>query len=192
LKLGDKTAARWLSPIAPFPISDDGIEYPSLEHFIGAMKYKVATNQPNKAPQIFGSEGSIHQAMLRKKLSKEIGGKTLTEDELFDLYKEEMEAIRAATKPAGFKVQKATYDESAWAANRKDVLLEGLKQRWENDARFRRIVEAARNQGKHLLYYTGATGTSDLGGVYRPKEKKIEGDNLLAKLIMELAGFPGA
>ena len=192
LKLGDKTAARWLSPIAPFPISDDGVEYPSLEHFIGAMKYKVATNQPNKAPQIFGSEGSIHQAMLRKKLSKEIGGKTLTEDELFDLYKEEMEAIRAATKPAGFKVQKATYDESAWAANKRDVLLEGLKQRWENDARFRRIVEAARNQGKHLLYYTGATGTSDLGGVYRPKEKKIEGDNLLAKLIMELGGFPGA
>jgi predicted NAD-dependent protein-ADP-ribosyltransferase YbiA (DUF1768 family) len=192
LKLGDKTAARWLSPIAPFPISDDGVEYPSLEHFIGAMKYKVATNQPNKAPQIFGSEGSIHQAMLRKKLSKEIGGKTLTEDELFDLYKEEMEAIRTATKPAGFKVQKATYDEGAWAANKRDVLLEGLRQRWENDARFRRIVEAARNQGKHLLYYTGATGTSDLGGVYRPKEKKIEGDNLLAKLIMELAGFPGA
>lgn len=192
LKLGDKTAARWLSPIAPFPISDDGVDYPSLEHFIGAMKYKVATNQPNKAPQIFGSEGSIHQAMLRKKLSKEIGGKVLTEDELFDLYKEEMEAIRAATKPAGFKIQKATYDESAWAANKRDVLYEGLKQRWENDARFRRIVEAARNQGKHLLYYTGATGTSDLGGVYRPKDKKIEGDNLLAKLIMELAGFPGA
>jgi predicted NAD-dependent protein-ADP-ribosyltransferase YbiA (DUF1768 family) len=192
LKLGDKAAARWLSPIAPFPISDDGVEYPSLEHFIGAMKYKVATNQPNKAPQIFGSEGSIHQAMLRKKLSKEIGGKVLTEDELFDLYKEEMEAIRAATKPAGFKIQKATYDESAWAANKRDVLLEGLKQRWENDARFRRVVEAARNQGKYLLYYTGATGTSDLGGVYRPKEKKIEGDNLLAKLIMELAGFPGA
>jgi predicted NAD-dependent protein-ADP-ribosyltransferase YbiA (DUF1768 family) len=192
LKLGDKTAARWLSPIAPFPITDDGVEYPSLEHFIGAMKYKVATNQPNKAPQIFGSEGSIHQAMLRKKLSKEIGGKMLTEDELFDLYKEEMEAIRAATKPAGFKVQKATYDEGAWAANRRDVLLEGLKQRWENDARFRRIVEAARNQGKYLLYYTGATGTSDLGGVYRPKDKKIEGDNLIGKLIMELAGFPSA
>ena len=192
LKLGDKTSLRWLSPIAPFPISDDGVEYPSLEHFIGAMKYKVATNQPNKAPQIFGSEGSIHQAMLRKKLSKEIGGKTLTEDEMFDLYKEEITAIAAATKPAGFKIQKATYDESAWAANKRDVLLEGLRQRWENDARFRRIVEAARNQGKHLLYYTGATGTSDLGGVYRPKEKKIEGDNLLAKLIMELAGFPGA
>jgi predicted NAD-dependent protein-ADP-ribosyltransferase YbiA (DUF1768 family) len=192
LKLGDKAAIRWLSPIAPFPISDDGVEYPSLEHFIGAMKYKVATNQPNKAPQLFGSEGSIHQTMLRKKLSKEIGGKVLTEDELFDLYKEEMTAIAAATKPAGFKIQKATYDEGAWAANKEDVLLEGLTQRWENDKRFRHIVEEARNQGKYLLYYTGATGTSDLGGVYRPKEKKIEGDNLLAKLIMKLAGFPGA
>ena len=190
LKLGNKNAIRWLSPIAPFPITDDDVEYPSFEHFIGAMKYKVATNQPNKAPQIFGSEGSIHQAMLRKKLSKEIGGKLLTEDELFDLYKEEMEAIRAATKPAGFKIQKATYDESAWTANKKDVLLEGLTQRWEKDTLFRRVVEATRNQGKYLLYYTGTTGTSDLGGVYRPKEKKIEGDNLIGKLIMGLAGIP--
>ena len=192
LKLGDKNASRWLSPIAPFPITDDDVEYPSLEHFIGAMKYKVATDKPNKAPQLFGSEGSIHQAMLRKKVSKELGGKVLSEDELFELYKEEMTAIASATKPAGFKLQGAKFDEGAWSANKRDVLLEGLGQRWTNDARFRRIIEAARTQGKYLLYYTGAIGTSDLGGVYRPKDKKIEGENLIGKLIMELAGFPSA
>ena len=192
LKLGDKNASRWLSPIAPFPITDDGVEYPSLEHFIGAMKYKVATDKANKAPQLFGTEGSIHQASMRKKLAKELGGKVLTEDERFDLYKEEMAAINAATKPAGFKQQGAKYDEGAWSANKRDVLMEGLGQRWNNDARFRKIVEAARNQGKYLLYSVGTTGTSDIGGIYKPKEKRIEGDNLIGKLIMELAGFPSA
>ena len=192
LKLGDKNASRWLSPIAPFPITDDGVEYPSLEHFIGAMKYKVATDKANKAPQLFGTEGSIHQASMRKKLAKELGGKVLTEDERFELYKEEMAAINAATKPAGFKQQGAKYDEGAWSANKRDVLMEGLGQRWNNDARFRKIVEAARNQGKYLLYSVGTTGTSDIGGIYKPKEKRIEGDNLIGKLIMELAGFPSA
>jgi predicted NAD-dependent protein-ADP-ribosyltransferase YbiA (DUF1768 family) len=192
LKLGDKNASRWLSPIAPFPVTDDGVEYPSLEHFIGAMKYKVATDKANKAPQLFGTEGSIHQASMRKKLAKELGGKVLTEDERFELYKEEMAAINAATKPAGFKQQGAKYDEGAWSANKRDVLMEGLGQRWNNDARFRKIVEAARNQGKYLLYSVGTTGTSDIGGIYKPKEKRIEGDNLIGKLIMELAGFPSA
>ena len=192
LKLGDKNASRWLSPIAPFPITDDGVEYPSLEHFMGAMKYKVATDKANKAPQLFGTEGSIHQAMMRKKLAKELGGKVLTEDERFELYKEEMAAINAATKPAGFKQQGAKFDEGAWSANKRDVLMEGLGQRWNNDARFRKIVEAARNQGKYLLYSVGTTGTSDIGGIYKPKEKRIEGDNLIGKLIMELAGFPSA
>ena len=70
--------------------------------------------------------------------------------------------------------------------------MEGLGQRWTNDARFRRVVEAARTQGKYLLYGVGTTGTSDIGGIYKPKEKRIEGDNLIGKLIMELAGFPSA
>jgi hypothetical protein len=52
LKIGDKYAQRWLAPGAPFEIADPvepTKKYPSVEHFMAAMKYKVATDKPGLA-----------------------------------------------------------------------------------------------------------------------------------------------
>ena len=48
LKIGDKGAARWLAPMAPFPIPDpeDAAQiYPSMEHYIAGMRLKLASNK---------------------------------------------------------------------------------------------------------------------------------------------------
>ena len=60
LGLEDNGAARWLAPSAPFPIKDkDGdreIVYPTMEHYIGGMRAKLATNKPELAETIFSRE----------------------------------------------------------------------------------------------------------------------------------------
>jgi hypothetical protein len=48
-------------------------------------------------------------------------------------------------------------------------------------------VEAAKQQGKTLLFYTGSA-SSEYGGK-QTKEKYLEGQNKLGKAIMKIAGF---
>ena len=88
------------------------------------------------------------------------------------------------------KKYKSVIDETAWIGKREEVIREGLRQRWETDRRFRKIVEKARDLGKTLLYYTpGAKKTSNLLGGVRKSNGTIEGGNMIGKIIMELAGF---
>ena len=68
-----------------------------------------------------------------------------------------------------------------------DLLKEAVRQRWEKDARFRTIVEAAKQQSKTLLFYTGSA-SSEYGGK-RTQEGYLEGENKLGKAMMEIAGF---
>lgn len=190
LKINDKGSTRWLAPYAPFPIMDGDVRYPSLEHYIAGMKYKLATDQPQLAPSIFGSEGTIHQKFVRQELIMSQGGKKqLSEEERQPLLLEEMKEVKNALRPGNIKKYRAIFDETTWAKVKDDILKQGLTQRWEKDARFRKIVEAARTQKKYLLFYTGPTGTNDLGGVRRP-DGKIEGENKVGKMIMELSGYP--
>ena len=96
--------------------------------------------------------------------------------------------MRDAIRPSAFKKYKSTFDEAAWATQKDDILMEGLRQRWETDARFRKIVEAVRDKGKTLLYYAPGSNSSNLGGV-RKNSGVIEGGNKMGQMIMELAGF---
>jgi hypothetical protein len=48
-------------------------------------------------------------------------------------------------------------------------------------------VEAAKQQGKYLLFFTGSS-SSEYGGK-RTKEGYLEGENKLGKMIMKVAGF---
>ena len=195
LKINDKGAGRWLAPFAPFPIQDPldaTVKYPTLEHYIAAMRYKVATDKPALAASIFGEDGTIHQKFLRDRQAATQGGKKpLTEEQDFELLRQEMVEVRAATRPQNIKKHRALLDESLWASQKDALLFEGLKQRWDRDQRLRMIVEAARSQEKYLLYYTGPTGTSDLGGVRR-SDGAIEGENKVGRILMQLAGYPGA
>ena len=196
LGIKDPGAGRWLSLNAPFPIIDkdeDGTEvkYPSLEHYMAAMKYKKATNKPELARSIFSQEGSIHQDFESKRLIETQAGKRpLTEERDAELLKEEATRVKSETTAQKMKLYRATYNEPAWAAAKDDVLRDGLTQRMTRDARFKRAVEAARNKGKYLLYYTGPSGASELGGVRKTQTGMIEGENKVGRFIMQLANFP--
>ncbi len=193
---GDVTDARWLAPIAAFPIKDGAVEYPSLEHYIAAMKYKYGAMKPDGSKiadstyiNLFSTEGKIHQdAKLRELRASAAGSVTLDEATKGKLMKEESDEIQKQLKASGFKKNKVIFNEANWAAKEDEVLREGVRQRWERDARFRRIVEKMRDKSKYLLYYTGAGGMSDYGGIRR-MNKKIDGTNKLGKLIMEFAKY---
>jgi hypothetical protein len=180
--------ARWLSPIAPFPISDqNGIEYPSMEHYLAGMKYKLATNQSEIGLSYFSTNGSIHQDRLIKEQTMTAQGTKELSTEVFqELLMEELAQIKSKLTPAVLK--KYGYDESKWITVLEEILHMGLKQRWDRDKRFHTIVEAAKKKGQTLLYYTGPKAGSELGGK-RTAQGYIDGKNLMGKIIMELAGF---
>ena len=189
LNIKDPGAARWLALSAPFPIKDGGEEYPTVNHYLAAMKYKVATNKPELAADLFGSKGTLHTKYLRIREQISSKHKSLKESEDQELLRSEAADVADAALPKTIKRYKATYDEAKWLAHKDDALKEALTQRWKHDARFRKIVEAARTQGKYLLYYTGSSTLSSFGGIRRD-DGRIEGENQVGTLIMELAGYP--
>ena len=188
-------AQRWLAPGSPFAIQDPdprsaGERYPSMEHFLAAMKYKVATDKPNLAQSIFGPDGTIHQKFLRQKQAEigvGAGAKPLTEAREAALLTEELKEIHAESRLAAMKKWKAKFDEPKWNSVKEELLENAVKQRWDKDARFHTIVEAAKQQGKYLLFFTGSS-SSEYGGK-RTKEGFLEGENKLGKAIMKVAGF---
>jgi mRNA (guanine-N7-)-methyltransferase len=193
LKIGDKTALRWISPGTPFSIYDPATPsetYPSIEHFLAAMRYKVATDKPGLAQALFGQHGTIHQKFLTQR-SAEIGvgagAKPLSDDRDAKLLVDEMKEIHDEMRGVAMKKWKAKFDESKWSSVKDDLLKEAVRQRWEKDARFRTILEAAKQQGKFLLFYTGSA-SSEYGGK-RTQEGYLEGENKLGKAIMTAAGF---
>jgi predicted NAD-dependent protein-ADP-ribosyltransferase YbiA (DUF1768 family) len=192
LGINDKTAGQWLAPTAPFPIEDPedaDVVYPSLDHYMAAMRYKVSSDKPELAASIFGRDGSIHQSILRKRLLLSEGGKKpISEAMDKTLLKEEAIKVREEIRPSAFKKYKATFNEAEWAIKKDEIIREGLRQRWETDARFRKILEAARDKGKTLLYYTPGANSMNLGGV-RKNSGAIEGENRIGRIMMDLAGF---
>ena len=195
LRIGDKLAQRWLAPGSAFPISDPdprsaGETYPSMEHFLAGMKYKVATDKPSMAQSLFGSQGTIHQKFLRQKQAEigvGAGAKPLTEAREAALLVEEMKEIHQESRQVAMKKWKAKFDEPKWDSVKDELLENAVQQRWSKDARFHKIVEAAKQQGKHLLFFTGSA-SSEYGGK-RTKEGHLEGENKLGKAIMKVAGF---
>lgn len=188
LKIGDKGAARWLAPAAPFPIvdpTDSKVVYPSIEHFLAAMRFKLASNKPLIASTYFSRLGEIHQK-FNKQREIEKAEKKFTEDRDFDLLREESEAVKRAQLAGALKTYGATIDDAKWTSIKQEMLHEAVKQRIEKDARLRKIIDAAREKYKYLLYQVKAIG-NDLGGKRRA-DGHIEGENRYGKMLMTLAG----
>ena len=203
LKIKDKFAGRWLALTAPFAIEDvtDKKKYPTVEHYIAAMRFKLATNKPEKSWTVFGEEGSIHQSFIRRRLvlmesdgvtDPKTGIKSLPEAREYELIKEESAEVKAAMKPAVMKREKVVLDEGKWSSLENRVLMDALRYRWLNDARFHKIVEAARNAGKTLVYYTPGASSSDLGGAFNKATGRITGENTVGKMIMSLGNWPAS
>ena len=195
LRIGDKTAQRWIAPGSPFPIQDPdprsaGETYPSTEHFLAAMRYKVASDKPGLAQSLFGSQGTIHQKFLRQRQAEigvGAGAKPLTDVRDTALLVEELKEVHTEMRAAAMKKWKAKFDEGKWNSVKDELLENAVQQRWTKDARFRTIVEAAKQQGKYLLFFTGSA-SSEYGGK-RTKEGYLEGENKLGKSMMKVAGF---
>jgi predicted NAD-dependent protein-ADP-ribosyltransferase YbiA (DUF1768 family) len=188
LKIGDQDAGRWLAPSAQFPIKDD-FEYPSVEHYLAAMKYAQASNKPNLGKELFAMDGTIHQEFQRKRATETAqGSRTLSPEREHELLKEERNRVNEEVSAAGFKKYRATFDDGKWLTIKDSILEKALTYRWENDARLRKIIEAAKVKGLYLLFYTGAGSGSDLGGK-RTGAGLIDGENKVGKILMRLAGF---
>jgi predicted NAD-dependent protein-ADP-ribosyltransferase YbiA (DUF1768 family) len=190
-KIGDPEAARWLAPSSPFPIMDGDVIYPSVEHYIAGMKYKLATNKPELASKIFSQEGEVHQSFLRTRATESAqGARALSAQRDQELLKEERKKVLEESNPgtSGMKKYRVTFDEGKWFGVKDGVLRDALTQRWEKDERMRRILTAVKAKGLVLLYYTGPGSGSDLGGK-RTSEGYIDGENKVGKILMELAGW---
>jgi hypothetical protein len=157
------------------------------------MKYKYGSNFPQLAVSLFSSaQGNIHAKYLRKHSAEAKGGK-LPLNKYWKLLAEEKEEVllesSVTQKNEGMqKYEGLVFNEGAWFQEKDRILELAIRQRWEKDARLRKIVEAIRNKGKLLLYYTGDRPGSELGG-YLTKFKLIDGENKVGILLMKIAGF---
>jgi predicted NAD-dependent protein-ADP-ribosyltransferase YbiA (DUF1768 family) len=194
LGIDDPGAARWLAPTARYPIEDpeDKTVYPTIEHYLAGMRLKRASNRPELAQSLVSREGSIHQAFLNERLAlinPQTGKISERDDE--SLLDSEIARLKLAMKVSSLsKTYGAVIDEARWSTIKDEVLEDAITQRWTKDARFRRIVEAARDRGKYLLYYTPGASVSNMGGHRVPQTGVIEGENRVGKIIMSLAGYP--
>ena len=189
-KLGikDPDYARYIAPSAYFALPDPeepSVIYPSLEHFLAGMKYKIATDNPKMAKLLFSTTGSIHYKYLNKRAEE----KAMTSDRDAALLKDETNDIRKETTPQGFKRNKSTFNEVVWNEKQNELLKYAVETRYNKDPRFRKILETARSQGKILVYYSPSGAASDLGGRRRANDEMIEGGNKLGNIMMEVAGF---
>jgi predicted NAD-dependent protein-ADP-ribosyltransferase YbiA (DUF1768 family) len=174
LELGPdyKDAARFLAPSTISPIKDEELEYPSTDHYMAAMKYKLASDRPELAAQ-FAMGGGIHQKYLAALAKPGANVKKLAKAESDEL-----------AKP----LEGVAFNEGLWLTMKDTELRKALAYRLAHDARFFAIVEAARRKKLYLLFYTGPGVGSDLGGK-RTNAGTIEGQNKVGKMIMELAKF---
>jgi hypothetical protein len=195
LELPDKYksyAARYLAPNAPFRIRDvsdptDLNEYPSITHFMAAMKFKYASANEESVKNIakvFNREGEIHQSWLAARITEQKSqkGKMLSEAKHYELLKKETNDVQ--TKEESYIKQKSVnFDNTKWSSIKDKLLKEAILQRLKADKKFCAIVQAAISQKKYLLYKNDAT---ELGGTLE-MSGRIKGANKYGEFILSLA-----
>jgi predicted NAD-dependent protein-ADP-ribosyltransferase YbiA (DUF1768 family)/predicted RNA methylase len=207
-------AGRWLSLSAPFPIPDKDIMgangqpilYPTIEHYMAAMKYIHASNLSESkrnylAISLFSTTGSIHQKYAMERLQKKTtpGSGTPLDDALLE--KEAVDVQKGLSK-AFTEKQKIVFQDEKWnrplrpedALSLRDrILRDALVYRWEKDADFRKILEELRAQKRYLLYtIKDAADGSEWGGQLEtagPEKGRLRGENRLGMMLMEVAGW---
>ena len=186
----DVNVSRWIGLSAPFPIPDPDnaeIKYPSIEHYLAAMKLKMASNKPEKAQELMSTSGKIHQDFAAKRRTEKVKAESPRD---FELLAEEATEVRKKMTKTYLNQSRVVIDETKWIPVKDKVLMDALKYRFDRDKRFKDTIEAARNAGKYLLYSTKiAAVASELGGTRSLATSMIEGENKVGRFIMEIAGF---
>jgi SAM-dependent methyltransferase/predicted RNA methylase/predicted NAD-dependent protein-ADP-ribosyltransferase YbiA (DUF1768 family) len=207
-------AGRWLSLSAPFPLPDKDIMgangqpilYPTMEHYMAAMKYIHASNLSESkrnylAISLFSTSGSIHQKYAMERLQKKTtaGSGTPLDDALLE---KEAGDVQKALGKAFTEKQKIVFQEEKWnrplrpedpLSLRDRILHDALQYRWEKDADFRKILEELREQKRFLLYTVkeAADGSEWAGQVETtgPEKGRLRGENRMGYMLMEVAGW---
>ena len=206
----DEHAAQYMSLIGPFPIPDEQdptVLYPSIEHYIAAMKVKKAGKKlkgastkadytSDLAKNLFGMEpqGQIHRDMLEERSKAR---PPIVEDSERDYEYLLMEAVkvRKAATDLSLKRYNIAIDDAMWSAIKDEALYYGLEYRMNHDARFQNAVLTIIRDGRDLLYSTKNTGKNaataeELGGerlLAGPKKHTIKGENKVGNMLMDIA-----
>jgi hypothetical protein len=201
IRVGDKNWRRYLSTYAPFrytDLTDPSIHYTSLEAAIGAAKFQIGTNKPQLGAATFSEAGSIHQDIEQKKAALILGvaagagtatgvPRALTAAELAAFIEEEGNAYRDSHKLPAIRKLGAKWNADAWLAARERVLNTYVRQRFELDGHFKKILEAVSAMKARLVYYAAGTGT-ELSGAIK-SDATIEGENLYGRALLRLVGL---
>jgi hypothetical protein len=186
LKIKDKSWGRYISTYTPFEFKDRNdpkVVYPNLEAALAAEKYKVATNKPDMAQTLFANFGTIHQEYegYRAKAAE-------NDKEIAKLYEEEGSAYRTEASEKGMKKHKVVFNKEKYDSVKESLIADYVRQRFERDERFRKIIQKAGELEVKLVYYTDSKGSNELGGIIQDNGT-IEGENLYGRALMELVGL---
>jgi hypothetical protein len=196
LKLGDINMGRWIGLGGRFPIpdpDDPSITYPTVVHFMAGMKLKKGTAKPDLARTLMSTSGKIHQDFMTKRRAE--GGVKLESPRDFDLLKDELSEVQRALNKTYLRAYGiANVDDTKWIPVKDEMLRYALNYRWTKDERFRKGVQAAKDEGKYVLYTATAeisakNSAAELSGVRNPSSHTITGENKVGRFIMEIAGF---
>lgn len=175
-------ALRYLCPSMLFAIRDttdpsDTNLYPSIIHFMAGMLIKYGSpTKKDLAWTIFGSSGGIHQEAEKVRSVKK-----LTPIQMYESIAEEAKAVQDELRKLLGKKNSAI-DLTLWNVKKDDMLEVAVRQRFDTDEKFNKIVNIA--TGKYLLY----ENPSELGGKFTTK-RTVEGQNAYGKMIMKVAGY---
>ena len=159
------------------------------------MMLKYGAKNPDLAITLLSSEGAIHRQAKREMEKQKVAGEVTSKEKRakqMAILLQELIDIKNQMSPATLASDyKTVIDAAAWDKVKNYHLRRALNERWTKDKMFRQIVEKARLDKKYLLYYiTKKVGdpTGELAGRLSGAGR-IEGENKVGKMIMELANF---
>jgi len=187
LKIKEKGWRRTISTFAPFMFKDpknSSVIYPNLEAVIGSIKYELGSNKPELGAQLFSTTGNIYQKYLEEKRAL---GADPSAEALAVLTDELGVRMRDVQKPATMKKTGATFTPEMYDAGVEERLFAYLKQRYEEDAPFRKIMDAVKTEKARLVAYTATADNEMTGSI--AKDGTVSGTNLLGRTLMKLVGL---
>jgi predicted NAD-dependent protein-ADP-ribosyltransferase YbiA (DUF1768 family) len=178
--------------------------YPTIEHYMAAMKYKIATNmlsiqgKQTFARDIFGIEKGQTEAVgtLELKYRQDLerlkplnSRKKISPKDLYALLKSIAVQVHSESTPERIKQYGFQYDESKWLAKKNEVLAYAVRKRYEADDDLRTILNEARVQNKYVVYQLEKGVINELGGelVKSGTNLQVVGENKLGRMYMQIA-----
>lgn len=164
-------------------LDDPSIKYPSIEAAIASAKYKKSTDKPELGASLFRVEGAIHQKFETERTKLRATG--APPEAIAKSFDDEVALVRIASGKAKLKAYKATWDQTAWDAQKDGVYQAYLAQRFSTDERFHAMIEAIKSQRGEILFANGVD-PSYLGVGVRIDGSIAGGDNMIGKWMMAL------